>query len=655
MEQDNNDTREVNFSLSATTGASNNGTDANTVTAKLTNNGTLVSGIDVTFLLDASTSATFSDGSKAMVVKTNLLGECAVDVVNTVAETLRVYGVCAVVTTETAWVEMEFKAGGNGGGSDREPQMDTYYLADHAPADGVSKNTVMFALSYNGTEPLVDEYIVFNAVSAAGTAKLSDQYGVTDAEGRCTVNITNTSVEDVVITGTAITLPVPLIGSLTVDFTETTTTPDYDLSGVTVKNNAAADGAAQNMVTFTLLAGGQPVAGQILEFSGHASLHLGATIGITDANGQFSVACTSLVSNTPLYISAWLYLEPTVKTTVTDLLFSTAQEVKSLTSEVIVNNAPADGTSTNIIRYTLRDSVTRNILANQNIYLKTQMGTAVHEGMVVTNANGVATATFTDTQAGNSFIVATTDFNLSTNDFIAFTNVAPTEKELRATVTVNNAAANGTDRNAVTFKVVDKATGAGVPSIDLNFSTTGGAISSASGVTNSAGEYTLYITSSTSGNVTVTGYRAAQGDMNALNATAVVTFISNQVCYTTTYTSTGDKQISEAGITYNFQAGHSYRITSDGVAELYACRVGWYFKPSEKLCVYGTHSGGRVDFQKGNDYVAVCSHSGVLYNSGYVWANKTGKGTICIEDLGVLRSLGQVENGSEEENTISEE
>ncbi|MFP1722617.1 Ig-like domain-containing protein [Lonsdalea quercina] len=95
--------------LTATSTASANGSDTNTATAILMNDGQYVSGKAVEFRL-VSGNAIFSDGTQIIKVTTNALGQASVEYTDTVEETISVMAIMADDASVYSITTSSFKA-----------------------------------------------------------------------------------------------------------------------------------------------------------------------------------------------------------------------------------------------------------------------------------------------------------------------------------------------------------------------------------------------------------------------------------------------------------------------------------------------------------------------------------------------------------------
>ncbi|NIF32998.1 hypothetical protein F3J29_12745 [Enterobacter sp. Cy-643] len=326
----------ADLALSTTSGADANGVATNVITARVSQAGSLLSGINITFLITSGTGASFSDGSTVYTGTTNILGTCTVPVTSIRTGEVTVLATCYVGgVTSSGSVTMVF--GEVEGGDDKNLQLHGQVIRDNAANDGLSVNTVLFTLVNDQNKPVAGKELRFSL--SGGSAQLSTVTAITDAAGQAQVNVTNTAVGSVGITATLVE-DSNITATASVTFAKT----EYSLSYNILRNGVEADGESVNYISFTLTnQSGGAVAGQTINFvvqsaSGNAILR--SRSEITDHNG---LVVAYVANTTPEAVSLVATLQDDAQVKISAPLFFT---------EVAVVPDP--------VKYVLSGTITKN-------------------------------------------------------------------------------------------------------------------------------------------------------------------------------------------------------------------------------------------------------------------------------------------------------
>ncbi|XBS69668.1 hypothetical protein ABK905_25715 [Acerihabitans sp. KWT182] len=173
---------------------------------------------------------------------------------------------------------------------------------------------------------------------------------------------------------------------------------NYVLTSQILANNAPADGASLNGVRFTLSSPvNLPVANQELEFFASGSANLIYPTPYTNTSGVLDVAVRSLEPET-IQLFGSLASDPTVSAN--SLLTFTPPVGYQITSEILVNNAVADGISSNQVRFHLTYGGI-GVAAQLRLDITGRL-----TQLVSTDNNGYYTASFSSTTEGNFTVTA---------------------------------------------------------------------------------------------------------------------------------------------------------------------------------------------------------------------------------------------------------
>ncbi len=429
------------------------GTDTNVVRAWVVDaNGNSVPGVSVTF--DAGNGAVLAQNpvvtdrnGYAENTLTNLaIGTTTVKattVTDPVGQTVNTHFVAGAVDTITLTV-----------------------LVNGAVANGVNTNSVQAVVSDSGGNPVTGAAVVFSSANA--TAQITTVIGTTGVDGIATATLTNTvaGTSNVVATIGSITNNIDTAFVAGAVATITLTTP---------VNGAVADGANSNSVQAVVTdSGGNPVNGAAVVFSSaNATAQITTVIGTTGADGIATATLTNTVAGTSNVIATIDTVNANIDTTFV------AGAVATITLTTPVNGAVADGADSNSVQAVVSDSEGNAVTGAAVVFSSANATAQITTVIGTTGADGIATATLTNTVAGTSNVVATID-TVNANIDTAF--VAGELENIVVSIINNNALANGADTNIVEAFVTDRF-GNGVANQSLMFGTNGASIVGSSTVT----------------------------------------------------------------------------------------------------------------------------------------------------------------------------
>ncbi|MBO1563987.1 inverse autotransporter adhesin Ilp, partial [Yersinia pseudotuberculosis] len=470
------------------------GTDTNVVRAWVVDaNGNSVPGVSVTF--DAGNGAVLAQNpvvtdrnGYAENTLTNLaIGTTTVKattVTDPVGQTVNTHFVAGAVDTITLTVPV------NG-----------------AVANGVNTNSVQAVVSDSGGNPVTGATVVFSSTNA--TAQVTTVIGTTGVDGIATATLTNT------VAGTSNV--VATIGSITNNI-DTTFVPGAvaTITLTTPVNGAVANGADSNSVQAVVSdSEGNAVAGAAVVFSSaNATAQITTVIGTTGADGIATATLTNTVAGTSNVVATIDGINANIDTAFV------AGAVATITLTTPVNGAVADGANSNSVQAVVSDSE-GNAVAGAAVVFSSANATAQITTVIgTTGADGIATATLTNTVAGTSNVVATID---TVNANIDTTFVAGAVATITLSVPVNDATADGADTNQVDALVQD-ASGNAITGAAVVFSSANGATILSSTVNTGAdgiASTTLTHTQSGVSNVVAT--------IDTVNANIDTTFVAGAV------------------------------------------------------------------------------------------------------------------------------
>ncbi|WP_412104631.1 inverse autotransporter adhesin Ilp [Yersinia pestis] len=425
-------------------GAVADGANSNSVQAVVSDSeGNAVAGAAVVF-----SSANATAQITTVIGTTGADGIATATLTNTVAGTSNVV---ATIDTVNANIDTAFVAGA----------VATITLTapvNGAVADGVNTNSVQAVVSDSGGNPVTGATVVFSSTNA--TAQITTVIGTTGADGIATATLTNTvaGTSNVVATVDTVTNNIDTVFVAGAVATITLTTP---------VNGAVADGTDSNHVQAVVSdSDGNPVTGAAVVFSSaNATAQITTVIGTTGADGIATATLTNTVAGTSNVVATVDTVNANIDTAFV------AGAVATITLTAPVNGAVADGVNTNSVQAVVSDSGGNPVTGAAVVFSSANATAQITTVIGTTGADGIATATLTNTVAGTSNVVATVD-TVNANIDTAF--VAGAVATITLSVPVNDATADGADTNQVDALVQD-ANGNAITGAAVVFSSTNGA------------------------------------------------------------------------------------------------------------------------------------------------------------------------------------
>ena len=511
----------------ATTTLTNTTAGASTVTAKINNVSQMV---DTTFIPDSST-ATIANGALTITVdnmKANGTDANAVQAivtdaygnvipsatvafsagngatVTTASATTDGNGVATTTLTNTmAGVSTVTAAIGNA-----HPTVDTHFLPDNgtativqgaltvttdkAKANGSDTNAVKAIVTDANSNVVPGAVVEFSADNGATVTTASV---TTDGNGVATTTLTNTSAGVSIVTAKINTT------HLTVDthFMPDGGTATIIAGALTVtKDKAKADGADTNAVKVVVKdANGNVVPGVPVDFGADNGATVTTATVTTDTNGEATTTLTNITSGVSIVTATVNSVSLTVDTHFIPDSGTATIIAGALT--VTVDNMKANGTDDNAVKAVVKDA-NGNLVPGVNVDFSATNGATVTTAAVMTDANGEATTTLTNTTAGVSAVTAkVNNVSLAVDTHFVPDDSTATIIAGALTVTKDKAKADGADTNAVKVVVKD-ANGNVVPGVPVDFGADNGAtVTTATVTTDTNGEATTTLTNITSG------------------------------------------------------------------------------------------------------------------------------------------------------------
>ncbi|WP_247919212.1 beta strand repeat-containing protein, partial [Yersinia pseudotuberculosis] len=398
-------------------GAVADGTDSNSVQAVVSDSdGNPVTGATVVF---SSTNATAQ--ITTVIGTTGADGIATATLTNTVAGTSNVV---ATIDTVNANIDTTFVAGAVATITLSVPVND-------ATADGADTNQVDALVQDANGNAITGAAVVFSSTNGADIIVPTMNTGVNGVASTllthtmagtsnviATIDTVNANIDTTFVAGAVatITLSVPV-------------------------NDATADGADTNQVDALVQdANGNAITGAAVVFSSAN----GATILSSTMNTGVNGVASTLLTHTQSGVSNVVATIDTVNANI-DTTF-VAGAVAAITLTTPVNGAVADGANSNSVQAVVSDSE-GNAVAGAAVVFSSANATAQLTTVIgTTGADGIATATLTNTVAGTSNVIATID---TVNANIDTTFVAGAVATITLSVPVNDATADGADTNQV--------------------------------------------------------------------------------------------------------------------------------------------------------------------------------------------------------------
>ncbi|MFQ1895559.1 Ig-like domain-containing protein [Aeromonas veronii] len=384
----------------------------------------------------------------------------------------------------------------NHGDKVSQTTLSTLIVTSEAPADGSSPNQVTATVTDTEGNPVPNAEVSF---ATTGSAVLSAQTGMTDAQGQVVITLTSTKAETVTVTATHAGQ------NMTADarFVADASKPVLSTVSATV-NNALANGVATNTLSALVIDhNGNPIPGVEINFYEESPTgELSATKAITNEEGKAIVTMTNTKAEVVNVLVALDFIMKAI-----DSQFVADAATATVSALVATTNAVADGVASNSVTATVTDA-NGNPIANAEVSFATTGSAVLSAQTGMTDAQGQVVITLTSTKAETVTVTATHAGQSMTADarFVADSSTAT----VSALVATTDAVANGVASNDVTATVTD-AEGNPVPNAEVSFATTGSAVLSAqTGMTDAQGQVIITLTSTKAETVTVTATHNSQ-------------------------------------------------------------------------------------------------------------------------------------------------
>lgn len=477
-----------------------NGIATNAVKATVKDaHGNLLSGATVAFRatnggrLTLETVATNAEGLATTTLSNTLAGETSVTAtVNTTSRT--------VTTKFTPDSSTATLTAGN-----------LTVTANNAKADGTAKNSVQAKITDAMGNIVPGVTVRFNVSNGAIVAY---QEVISNAQGLASTSLTSTvaGVARVTVTVNGITQNV-----------DTTFVADISTATITASNltifsdNARANGYMANKVQAKVTdAKGNPVKGITVSFAANNGARIGTATVATDSQGLASTTLTNTLAGTTKVTATVNGFSRSVDTTFMADQGTATIRPGNLT--ITVDNAKANGSATNAVQAKVTDSG-GNLVPGVAVVFSANKGAKLINTTVITNAEGLAIATLTNTLSGWTDVSASIGGARETvrTTFVADETTARISGEL--TVSRDNVSADGVSYNIV-YAMVTDANGNILKGETVGFSVDNGAtLNSASYTTSWEGKAYASIRNTRAGVTKVTA--TINGSSQSVNVTFV--------------------------------------------------------------------------------------------------------------------------------------
>ncbi len=289
-------------------------------------------------------------------------------------------------------------------------------------------------------------------------------------------------------------------------FQDLTPLADYSLT-LEVSSNALANGIAANTARATLRLGNSFLSGRTITFEVSGSARFTTNnepiaTAVTNSLGNATISFTNTVAETVSVISEYNEILARKYST-----FEGGVIPPNLTLSAVVvnNNAVANDTAANTIRYTVRNASAMPV-SNEQINFSVILGSAVLSPQTgFTNSQGELLLSIFSSVAGEVVVQAylASQPAISQNTQVNFISAGITYI-LTVTIIRDHAPANGNTPITLLYRLVNEQSQP-VGQKQLGFSVTGNAtLSSTSGYTNNSGEILLSLVNTIAEQVTVT-------------------------------------------------------------------------------------------------------------------------------------------------------
>jgi hypothetical protein len=387
-----------------------------------------------------------------------------------------------------------------------------------ATADGTNVSTVTVTLK-GGTsteaEPVVGQNVTLTSPST--TAVITGSPATTNASGVATFTVSDTTVENVVLTATdteasSVTLP-----TTTVDFQPEVVT---DANSTVVPSLTTVPASGSTTITVTLQDQASPphgVVGKTVTLAGTGSAQIvpAATPNVTNSSGVVSFTVSDTAAEAVTFTATDvtdnnLVLSATAQVTFGNLTPSATASTLTAESPALIG---AEGTSVTVTLHTSSNAP----VPGRSVSLALAPGSSSTTAMVtsspqITSTDGTATFSVTDSVAETVSFVATDaadSVTVGPASVVFQTSSAPSAEESTVSVPAGAEVADGVTFTPVTVTIRDQF-GDPLPNRNVSLAVNANALkhpisvgSSAPGTTNSSGIAEFDVEDATAGTVTV--------------------------------------------------------------------------------------------------------------------------------------------------------
>ncbi|CRY69037.1 invasin [Yersinia pekkanenii] len=354
---------------------------------------------------------------------------------------------------------------------------------DGAIANGSATNSVRALVSDGQGNPVSGQTVSFS--SGNSSAQVTPVISTTGADGIATATLTNTlaGVSDVIAEIGAIndTINTHFVAGAAANIVLNI-----------VNDGAIANGSATNSVEALVSdARGNPVLGRTVSFTTSNNAQLTVVIGTTGADGIASATLTNTLAGTSSVKAEIGTINHTV-----DTLF-VAGAAANIVLSIVDDGAIANGSATNSVKALVSDA-RGNPISGQTVSFSSANTTAQVTAVIsITGADGIATATLTNTLAGVSNVIAELG---AINKTINTHFVAGAAANIVLNIVNDGAIANGSASNSVRALVSD-AQGNPISGQTVSFSSanTTAQVTPLTGATGVDGSVTVTLTNTKAG------------------------------------------------------------------------------------------------------------------------------------------------------------
>lgn len=346
-----------------------------------------------------------------------------------------------------------------------------------AVANGVATNLITAKITDANANTVAGVNVSF---TVSDGARITTVRGVTGDDGIATATVTSLRVGTYTVT--ARIQESGHTAQTTTRFIPDNSTAIIVDSNMTINpNGALANGVDIDAVEVIVTdANANLLPNTTVSFAVASGAAITTLVGTTGSDGKAKAKVTSNIAG-KFKVTATVNGHSTAK----DAVFVADGSTATITNgslRVTADNALANGTAMNSVQAKVTDSH-GNRVPNVTVNFTANHSALVTVASAVTDADGLATTTLTNTVAGNAIVTATINGhsqNVNTNFTPDSSTATITQSDLR--VTHNDAKADGHDTNAVQAKVTDT-NGNVVPNAIIRFGATNGAAVAAASVT----------------------------------------------------------------------------------------------------------------------------------------------------------------------------